>query len=71
MNQDSRQPSRTRIHRTTGSTAYPRFGFDRAAGYGVTAPFEVPPESWMLYPLTGYSPQAHGTVVYPAAFGRS
>ena len=38
---------------------YPRFGFEPAAGYGVRAPWEVPPEAWMVHPLPAYDPHAH------------
>jgi putative acetyltransferase len=47
---------------------YPRFGFEPAAPHGVHAPFDVPPEAWMLYRLPALRPGAHGTVVYPEAF---
>jgi putative acetyltransferase len=48
---------------------YPRFGFEPAAAFGVTAPWEVPPEAWMAKPLPAYRPQARGLVAYPPAFG--
>jgi putative acetyltransferase len=47
---------------------YPRFGFEPAAALGVGAPFDVPDEAWMLYRLPAYTPDARGTVIYPAAF---
>jgi len=49
-------------------TYYPRFGFEPAAGYGVTAPWEVPPEAWMVHRLPAYRPEARGLVTYAAAF---
>jgi putative acetyltransferase len=49
-------------------TYYPRFGFEPAADYQVRAPFDVPPEAWMLYRLPAYRPEARGLVRYPAAF---
>jgi putative acetyltransferase len=51
------------------STYYPRFGFERAAGCGIVAPFEVPSEAWMVYRLPSYRPEARGKVVYPDGFG--
>lgn len=51
------------------STYYPRFGFERAADYGIVAPFKVPLEAWMMSRLPAYSPAAWGTVVYPKTFG--
>ena len=39
---------------------YPRFGFQPAAGYGIVAPWEVPPEAWMVHPLPAYRPEARG-----------
>jgi putative acetyltransferase len=47
---------------------YPRFGFEPAAGYGVVAPWPVPPEAWMVRPLPGYAPSARGLVTYARAF---
>jgi putative acetyltransferase len=47
---------------------YPRFGFEPAAGYGVRAPWEVPPEAWMVHPLPAYDPHAQGVVTYARAF---
>lgn len=48
---------------------YPRFGFVPASGHGITAPFDVPDEAFMVLPL---SPRAlanlRGTVRYPPAF---
>ena len=47
---------------------YPRFGFEPAAGLGLTAPWEVPPEAWMALRLPAYRPEARGLVTYPPAF---
>lgn len=47
---------------------YPRFGFEPATPLGIEAPFEVPAEAWMAYPLPAYSPAVRGTVVYADAF---
>jgi putative acetyltransferase len=47
---------------------YPGFGFEPADPLGIKAPFDVPPEAWMAYRLSAYSPELRGTVVYPAAF---
>ena len=47
---------------------YPRFGFEPAGGYGVHAPWEVPPEAWMVHPLPAYRPEMRGTVRYAAPF---
>jgi putative acetyltransferase len=48
---------------------YPRFGFEPAAAYGVRAPWDVPPEAWMVLRLPAYRPEARGLVSYAAAFG--
>jgi putative acetyltransferase len=47
---------------------YPRFGFERAETYGVTAPWDVPADAWMVLRLPAYRPDARGPVTYPAAF---
>ena len=47
---------------------YPRFGFEPAARYMVEAPWEVPPEAWMVLPLPAYGPEARGLVTYAQAF---
>ncbi len=47
---------------------YPRFGFVPAADYGVLAPWDVPPEAWMVHLLPAYDPAARGLVTYAAAF---
>lgn len=47
---------------------YPRFGFEPAAPLGVTAPFEVPSDAWMVCKLPAYTPAARGEVRYADAF---
>ena len=47
---------------------YPRFGFEPAADYGVLAPWDVPPEAWMVHPLPAYTTAAGGLVTYSPAF---
>jgi putative acetyltransferase len=47
---------------------YPRFGFEPANALGITAPFAVPAEAWMVRRLPAYRPDARGTVAYPEAF---
>ncbi len=48
---------------------YPRFGFTPASGYGVTAPFSVPDEAFMLLSLdSGGLDGISGVVRYPSAF---
>jgi putative acetyltransferase len=47
---------------------YPRFGFEPAAARGIVAPWEVPPEAWMVLPLPAYDPRARGVVTYAQAF---
>ena len=47
---------------------YPRLGFGRATALGITAPFEVPDDAWMAMKLPAYTPEARGTVRYPAPF---
>ena len=49
---------------------YPRFGFEPAGDRGVRAPWEVPPEAWMVHVLPAYRPTARGTVRYAEAFDR-
>lgn len=49
-------------------TYYPRFGFEQANGYGIRAPWEVPPEAWMVHRLPAYRPEARGLVRYAEAF---
>lgn len=47
---------------------YRRFGFDRATGLGIDAPFPVPRDAWMASTLPAHSAAARGRVVYPPAF---
>jgi putative acetyltransferase len=49
---------------------YPRFGFRdcRELGIVIELPDWAPPEAGMAYPLSGYSPDLRGRVVYPPAF---
>ncbi len=42
-------------------TYYPRFGFEPADDYGVRAPWEIPPEAWMVHKLPGYRPDARAS----------
>ncbi|MEV7399945.1 N-acetyltransferase [Streptomyces sp. NPDC091267] len=48
---------------------YPRFGFERASGYGIRPDFEVPDEAMMALVLDDSVPVPPGTIQYPAAFG--
>ncbi|MFF8841251.1 GNAT family N-acetyltransferase [Streptomyces sp. NPDC015127] len=48
---------------------YPRFGFERASGYGIRPGFEAPDEAVMALVLDGSAATAHGEIRYPAAFG--
>lgn len=51
-------------------TYYPRFGYQRCDRYGISLPFEVPPENCMVLELRkGGLKGVSGTVRYPAAFG--
>ena len=47
---------------------YPRFGFEPAAALGITAPWDVPAEAWMVHRLPAWTPDARGLVRYAAAF---
>ncbi len=48
---------------------YPRFGFEPAQPKGVSAPFPVPEEAWMVIELQpGALSGIRGTVRYPPAF---
>ena len=47
---------------------YPRFGFEAARAYGITTPYDVPDEVWMVLPLPAYDPSIRGEIVYPSAF---
>jgi putative acetyltransferase len=51
---------------------YPRFGFQPAKHVGITIhlPAWAPEAAAMVYPLSNYSPEIRGTVVYPPAFDR-
>ena len=50
---------------------YPRFGYKKAEDFGITFPFEVPPEFCMVKELTpGAASRAAGQVKYPKAFFR-
>jgi putative acetyltransferase len=46
---------------------YPRFGFVPASRFGISAPFPVPDQSYMVLPLNGRRPPS-GVVTYPKAF---
>lgn len=48
---------------------YPRFGFTRASGFGISAPFEVPDEALMALVLDPAVPVSAGTIEYPPEFG--
>ncbi|MFA1543652.1 N-acetyltransferase [Actinomadura sp. DLS-62] len=48
---------------------YPRFGFARASGLGVSVAFAAPVEALMALVLDGPGPVPSGTVAYPAPFG--
>jgi putative acetyltransferase len=48
---------------------YPRVGFEPASAYGITTPYDVPDEVWMVLLLPGYDPSIRGEIVYPPAFG--
>jgi putative acetyltransferase len=51
------------------SNFYPRFGFKPARPRGVTAPFPVPDEAWMVLELQpGALSGVQGTVRFPPAF---
>lgn len=47
---------------------YSRFGFESSAGYGISSPFPVPKESFMVKPLKNYHRRYTGKVIYPPAF---
>lgn len=49
-------------------TYYPRFGYRPAGAFGVRAPFDAPPENFMVCSLTGDRPTA-GVVRYAPEFG--
>ncbi|WP_084215840.1 GNAT family N-acetyltransferase [Pseudonocardia spinosispora] len=48
---------------------YPRFGFTRASGHGISVTFDVPDETLMALPLDESVPVPSGTIRYPAPFG--
>ncbi|WP_436702243.1 GNAT family N-acetyltransferase [Nocardioides sp. BYT-33-1] len=48
---------------------YPRFGFDRASRFGITASFEVPDENLMALALDPSRPVPDGQIRYAPAFG--
>ena len=48
---------------------YPRFGYERASGFGIQSPWEVPDENYMALELVpGGLKTARGLVEYPRAF---
>lgn len=48
---------------------YPRFGFVSASRHGITAPFDVPDEAFMVLPLVpAVLANLRGTVRYPLPF---
>jgi putative acetyltransferase len=49
---------------------YTRFGFEAAAGHGITMPLPdwAPPEAAQVLRLTNDDPTLRGRVIYPAAF---
>ena len=47
---------------------YPRFGFVPASGHGITCPYPVPDEVFMVRSLTADDPAIRGRVRYPACF---
>jgi putative acetyltransferase len=47
---------------------YPRFGFEPASAYGISTPYDVADEFWMILPLPAYDPSIRGEIVYPPAF---
>jgi len=51
---------------------YTRFGFRRGADLGFVAPsVRIPPDAFMVYPLSRYEPWMTGALVYPDAFWRN
>jgi putative acetyltransferase len=48
---------------------YPRFGFTRASGFGITASFDVPDEALMALALDPSRPIPAGQIRYATAFG--
>lgn len=47
---------------------YPRFGFVPASRHGITCPYPVPDEVFMVAPLAADDPTLSGRVRYPACF---
>jgi len=48
---------------------YPRFGFEQASKFGITAPFDVPDDAFFAIELvTGGLKDVSGMVVYPSEF---
>ncbi len=47
---------------------YPRFGYLPAAGFGIKAPFDVPPECFMAINLQGKKTRLNAVVEYSAEF---
>jgi putative acetyltransferase len=47
---------------------YTRFGFVPSTQYGITSPFPVPEEAFMVKLLSQYQTHYRGKVVYPPAF---
>lgn len=47
---------------------YLRFGFEPSVVYGISSPFPVPEEVFMVKPLKNYQRRYRGKVVYPPAF---
>jgi predicted N-acetyltransferase YhbS len=48
---------------------YPRFGFTRASGFGISASFDVPDEALMALALDASQPVPAGQIRYASAFG--
>lgn len=48
---------------------YPRFGFTRASGFGIRAPFTAPDEALMALGLDPTRAVPSGTIAYAEAFG--
>ncbi|MDN0199891.1 N-acetyltransferase [Streptomyces sp. S.PNR 29] len=48
---------------------YPRFGFTRASGHGISVTLDVPDEAMMALTLDAGHPLPSGTVRYAAPFG--
>lgn len=48
---------------------YPRFGFEPASRFGITAPFEAPDDAFLVLALDPGRPVPRGEVLYARAFG--